>query len=249
MIKIQKNDAPTLPHTNMVCDTILAKKLDNYELTSYLNSHTTNLLIGRAKSGKTSLLHSMFQHRNLLRYCYNRIYLFQPVHSASSIKDNIWDTLPNEQIYRELTFDTLWDVKCKIEADALEGHTSCIIIDDFAAELKNKATLKLFKQIIYNRRHLRLSLFFLVQSFYSVHKELRRMWSNMWIFKVTKNEMKNIFDELIEYDDKYIVPIMRLVFNKPFKFLFVNVDSQSLFDGWDRILISEEEDEEDCGEG
>ena len=157
MIKIKKNDAPNLPHCSMVCDTILAKKLDNYELTSYLNSHTTNLLIGRAKSGKTSLLHSMFQHRNLLRHCYNRIFLFQPIHSASSIKDNIWDLLPEDQIYRELTFDTLWDVKCKIEADALEGHTTCLIFDDMAAELKNKATLKLFKQLIYNRRHYRLS--------------------------------------------------------------------------------------------
>ena len=245
MIRIQKNDAPNLPHCNMVCDTILAKKLDNYELTSYLNSHTTNLLIGRAKSGKTSLLHSMFQHRNLLRYCYNRIYLFQPIHSASSIKDNIWDLLPEDQIYRELTFDTLWDVKSKIEADALEDMTSCIIIDDFASELKNKATLKLFKQIIYNRRHYRLSLFFLVQSFYSVHKELRRMFSNIFCFKVTRNEMKNLWSELIEKDDNYIIPIMRLVFNKPFKFLFINVDSQSLFDGWDRILFQEDDDSDD----
>ena len=68
------------------------------------------------------------------------------------------------------------------------------------------------------------------------------MWSNIFLFKVTKNEFKNLWDELIEYDDSYIVPIMRLVFNKPFKFLFINVDTQSLFDGWDRLILDEDED-------
>lgn len=243
MIRIKENAKPTLPHCEMVCDGKLHKKLDKYDLTSFLNSHTTNLLIGRAKSGKTSLLHSMFEHRDLLRYCYNNVYLFQPLHSGKSIEKNIFSTLPKDQIYHELTFDNLYEVKCRIEESALNKETSVIIFDDMAAELKNKQTLKLFKELIFNRRHLRLSLYFLVQSFYAVPKELRRMWSNIFCFKVTKDEMKNLWNELIEYDEDYIRPIMRLVFNKPFKFLFINVDSQRLFDGWDEIELNEEEED------
>jgi AAA15 family ATPase/GTPase len=244
MIKIKENDKPKLPHCVMKCDTMLSEKLNKYELTSFLNTHTTNLLIGRAKSGKTSLLHSLFEHKGLLRYCFHKIYLFQPVHSSHSIDKNIFDKLPEDQIYRELTFDNLYEVKCRIDEDALEGNSSCLIFDDMAAFLKDKSTLKLFKELIYNRRHLRLSLYFLVQSFYAVHKELRRMWSNIFCFKVTKDEMRNMWDELIEYDDDYIRPIMKLVFNKPYKFLFVNVDSQRLFDGWDEIILDDEEDED-----
>jgi hypothetical protein len=70
------------------------------------------------------------------------------------------------------------------------------------------------------------------------------MWSNIFCFKVTKDEMKNMWSELIEYDDDYIRPIMKLVFNKPYKFLFVNVDSQRLFDGWDEIILDDEEEED-----
>jgi hypothetical protein len=243
MIRIKENSKPTLPHCNMVCDTKLHKKLDKYDLTSYLNSHTTNLLIGRAKSGKTSLLHSLFEHTHLLRYCYHKIYLFQPSHSGASIKDNIFELIPKDQIYHELTFDNLYEVKCRIEEDATDGTTSCIIFDDMAAHLKNKQTMKLFKELIFNRRHLRLSLYFLVQSFYAVPKELRRMWSNIFCFKVTKDEFKNMWNELIEYDDAYIQPIMKLVFNKPYKFLFINVDSQRLYDGWDEIILHDDEED------
>lgn len=243
MIKIKENDKPNLPHTCMKCDSKLHEKLDKYELTSYLNCHSTNLLIGRPKSGKTSLLHSLFSHKGLLRYCYNKVYLFQPIHSSRSIDDNIFEKIPEDQIYHELTFDNLLAVKMRIDEDALEGHTSCIILDDMSAFLKDKSTLKLFKDIIYNRRHYRLSMYFLVQSFYAVPKDLRRMWSNIFCFKVTKDEFTNMWNELIEYDDAYIRPIMRLVFNAPYKFLFVNVDSQKLYDGWDEIILNDEDED------
>jgi hypothetical protein len=244
MIKIKENDRPKLPHCSMVCDSKLHEKLDKYELTSYLNTHTTNLLIGRAKSGKTSLLHSLFEHKGLLRYCYNNVFIFQPLHSGKSIEKNIFDKLPDDQIYHELNFENLYEVQSRIEESALKNETSVIIFDDMASHLKNKETLKLFKNLIYNRRHLRLSLFFLVQSFYAVPKELRRMWSNIFCFRVTKDEMKNLWGELIERDEEYIRPVMRLVFNKPFKFLFVNVDSNRLYDGWDEIIFPEDEEDD-----
>jgi len=226
MIKIKENTRPNLPHCSMVCDSKLHEKLDKYELTSYLNTHTTNLLIGRAKSGKTS------------------VFIFQPLHSGKSIEKNIFDKLPEDQIYHELNFDNLYEVQSRIEDAALKNETSVIIFDDMASLLKNKETMKLFKNLIYNRRHLRLSLYFLVQSFYAVPKELRRMWSNIFCFRVTKDEMKNLWGELIERDEDYIRPVMRLVFNKPFKFLFVNVDSNRLYDGWDEIIFPEDEDDD-----
>ena len=239
-ISIKENDKPNLPVCKMKCDTILSEKLNKYELTSFLNTHTMNLLIGKPKSGKTSLLHSLFEHRNMLRYCYHKIYLFQPVQSGASIDNNIFDKLPSDQIYHELTYDNLLEVKQNIENDAMEGHTSCIIFDDVTAELKNKSTMKLFKELAFNRRHLRLSMFFLVQSYYSVPKEIRRLWTNMFIFKVSKNEMENIWEELIEHDIDFMKPIMKIIYDKPFQFLFLNTDSQRIFKGWDEVLIGGE---------
>lgn len=233
------NDRPKLPKCEMVCDSILHTKLNKYDLTSFLNCHSMTLLVGKPKSGKTSLLHSLFEHAGLLRYCYTKIYLFQPSQSGASIKDNIFDMLPRDQIYHELSFDNLIEVKFRIEADAVDGLNSCIIFDDMAAELKNKATMQLFKQLAFNRRHLRLSMYFLVQTWFSTPKELRRLWSNIFIFKISKNEMTNIWSEIVEYGDEYMMPIMKIVYDEPYKFLFINTDSQRMFDGWDELIIDE----------
>jgi hypothetical protein len=148
--------------------------------------------------------------------------------------------LPPDQIYHELTFDSLYEVKSRIESDAAEGYNSCIIFDDMAAELKNKATQQLFKQLAFNRRHLRLSMYFLVQTWFSTPKELRRLWSNIFVFKVSKNEMSNIWQEIIEHADEYMNPVMKMVYNEPYKFLFINTDSQRIFDGWDEIILEDD---------
>jgi hypothetical protein len=151
----------------------------------------------------------------------------------------MFDMLPRDQIYHELSFDNLIEVKFRIEADAADGLNSCIIFDDMAAELKNKATMQLFKQLAFNRRHLRLSMYFLVQTWFSTPKELRRLWSNIFIFKISKNEMTNIWTEIVEYGDEYMMPIMKIVYDEPYKFLFINTDSQRMFDGWDELLIED----------
>jgi len=52
-MEIVKLKKPTIKPPEMVCDTPLHPKLNEYELTSYLNQHSTNLLLGRPRSGKS----------------------------------------------------------------------------------------------------------------------------------------------------------------------------------------------------
>ena len=56
MITIKKYKSPILPQCGFLCDGKLDDKLDKYELMKFLNCHSTNLLIGKPRSGKTSLL-------------------------------------------------------------------------------------------------------------------------------------------------------------------------------------------------
>ena len=116
MISIKKHKAPPLKPCEMLCDQKLHSKLDRYELTSFLNSHTTNLLIGKPRSGKTSLLYSLFQSPKCLRKCYHNIYLFQPSHSRGSMKDKLFDKLPETQLFEELDYESLDEVMDTIKA-------------------------------------------------------------------------------------------------------------------------------------
>jgi hypothetical protein len=237
MLSIKENAKPVLKPCKMKCDTILHKKLEKFELTKFLNVHSTNLLIGKPKSGKTSLLYSFFQSKELFRRVYHNVYLFQPNHSRTSMNDDIFGTLPEEQKYDELTYENLKNVMNNIKNEESK-YNNCIIFDDMGSYLKNNETMTLFKDLVFNRRHYHTSIFFLVQTFYSVPREIRRLFSNMFIFRTSKEELQNIFEEVIEIKSDIIPEISKLVYDKPYEYLFVNTDTQRMFKGFNEILIS-----------
>lgn len=238
-ISIIENNKPDLPHCVMKCDGGLHKKLDKYELTKFLNQHSTTLFIGKPRSGKTSLLYSFM--KGLLKKVFHSVYIFQPTESRASMSDKLFDKLPQDQLFSELNFENLAEVMERIKLDAKEGYNSLIIFDDMTAYLKNAETMKLFKELIFNRRHLRTSLYFCVQTYFSVPKELRRVWTNLFIFKTSKDELKNIWTELIEYDEKILPKVRDIVYVKPYQYLFLNTDTQRLFNGFDEIKIDNED--------
>ena len=167
------------------------------------------------------------------------------------MKDKLFDKLPEEQKYEELDEENLQNVINRIKS-AEPNENNAIIFDDMTAALKNKETLKLLKELVFNRRHLHTSIFFLVQTWFSVPKDLRKLFSNIFVFKVNKNELETIFEEVIEEPDTlYLMnDIRKVVYDKPFQYLFINTDSQRLFKGFDEIIIDNGDDalpNEECG--
>jgi hypothetical protein len=238
-ITLKKNDSPDLATCVKSCDGGLHPKLDEYDLTKFLNSHETNLMIGRPASGKTSLLYSFFKSPKIYRKVFHNIYLFQPSHSRASMKDNIFEKIPEEQTHEELNYENLNTVMETIKAED-KKYNNCIIFDDCTASLKNQDVKKLLKELIFNRRHLRTTIIFLVQTWYSIEKDIRKLFSNIFCFRVAKQELSAIFDEVVESKAKYMNDISKMVFDKPYKYLFINVNSQRLFDGFDELIFEEE---------
>jgi hypothetical protein len=235
-ITIIENPKPHLPKCEFLCDVPLAEKLNEYELTRFMNSHSTNLFIGKPKSGKTSLLYSFFKSKKLFKKVFHNIYVFQPSRSRQSMSDKLFDTLPKDQLYEELDYENLNEVmtKCK-ESDPKENNA--ILFDDMGAYLKDNEILKLLKELIMNRRHLHVSCFFLSQTYKSVPKEIRKLFSNIFLFRVAKHELEDVFSELIEQRKDDVLAISKLVYDKPFEYLFINTDTQRLFKGFDEIMI------------
>jgi len=240
MITIIENDKPNLPKVQMLCDDPLHTKLDKYELTKFLNSHSTTLLLGKPKSGKSHLLQSMFRSQDIFKKVFHNIYIFRPAESKNTVKDDIFDKLPDNQQYYELNAELLAEVIERLKIEVVDNHNSCIIFDDMASKLKNNETMQLFKELIFNRRHLRCSVFFLVQTWKSIPRELRKSFTNMFIFRVGKSELQDMFTESIELEHEFLVPLSNLVYDKPFNFFFVNLDSKRFFKNWDELKITED---------
>jgi len=232
MLSIKENKKPHLKVCKMICDEKLHPKLDNYDLTSFLNNHSTTLFCGKPGSGKTSLAYSLFHSKDVFKNTFDKIFIFMPEQSRISMRDRLFDKIPDEQKYNELNLENLNDVE-----DNLSEYNNVILMDDMASSLKNADIKKKLKELVFNRRHKHLSIIFLVQTYLSIEKDIRKLFSNIFIFKSSKKEMETIFDELIELPKDYILPIMKVVYDKPYQYLFINTDTQRLFKNFDEILI------------
>jgi hypothetical protein len=234
MISIKRNKKPNLPVCEMICDRQLHNKLNKYDLTKFLNCHSTNLIVGRPASGKTNLIFQLM--KSIMNKCFDKIFIFQPEKSRHSMKDKLFDQLPDDQKFDKLTVENLEYIKDEIANDD-EDNNYCIIFDDQGAYLKNNETKKILKEFIMNRRHLHISIFFICQTYLSVEKDIRKLFSNAFIFRCAKHEMETIADELIEQNKEHINDIVKIVYDKPYEYLFINTDSQRLFKGFDEIII------------
>jgi hypothetical protein len=155
-----------------------------------------------------------------------------PDQSVASMKDNIFSRIPQDQKYEELSLDNLNEIEGN-----LSEHNNVIIMDDCTAYLKDKTIKKKLKELVFNRRHKHLSIIFLVQTYKSIEPDIRKLFSNLFIFKCSKREMENIWTEHIELPIDYMLPIMKTVYDEPYQYLFINTDTQRLFKCFDEILL------------
>ena len=147
-----------------------------------------------------------------------------------------WNKLPDSRY--KLTFSFTSSTLTVATTFDDEGN-NCIIFDDMGAYLKNHDIKKLLKEIVMNRRHKHVSIYFLVQTYFSIEKDIRKLFSNLFIFKVSKHELNTIYDELIEHKREYVDEIIKLVYNKPYNYMFVNTDTQRIFSNFDELIIED----------
>jgi len=154
--------------------------------------------------------------------------------------DNIFSKLPDNQIFDELTGEVLDEIIERAKARE-EGDKIAIIIDDCAASLKNSSVQKSLKQISCNKRHLGIyATFILSQTWKSVPFEVRRLYDNIVVFKVSPDEMESMFIETLPQYKDYSQAIQKMVYNKPHEYLVINTGSGRLFKKFDEIIINDD---------
>jgi len=246
-IKIKLNDKPEMNAPTFLCDTKLHNKLDNYEATSLINKSNFSLFLGKPGSGKTSLMVSLLNTPSLFKRCFHKIYVFMPSHSRGSLKNNIFEQLPDNQLYDTLDYETINDVFENIEDNADEGKFSLIILDDVQQYLKDKHVAKRLLEIVANRRHLKTSVWLLAQTYKSIPRQIRQVLTNLFVFKINKSEMENIFTEQVELFKEHFQMVLNKAYKEPHDYLFIDTSTQRVFKGFDEVLINDdgENDDED----
>ena len=98
IIELPNSRALNLKPPAFVCDT----KLSGIVVEPFPNLHSFIVLVGTARSGKSSLLINMMTNKNIYYKVFDKVIVCRPIRSIQSMKDNIYDDLPSEQVFHEL---------------------------------------------------------------------------------------------------------------------------------------------------
>lgn len=235
--EIVENTIPNMKKPTFNVDKILHEKLNEYPLTSTLNKSFILALLGKPGSGKSSFLISLLQSKNLFKKIFENIIIFIPPNSRNSVNNNFWEkNLPPENIYDELTLETLTEAYERCKENAKEGYKSLLVFDDVQKDFKGECE-KLLLDIFNNRRHVLTSIIICIQSYKSLSYKCRASLTNLIIFKVNKTQMSDIFDEQIEMMKPIFEKVLNVAYKKPHEFITIDTNTQRLFLNWNEILI------------
>jgi hypothetical protein len=205
-----------------------------------MNKPNVTLFLGRGGSGKSTLLISFLKSKPLFKRIYHKIILFCPPNSRGSINGDFWaKNLEPEDIYDELTLENLQEAYDIAEANRDEGLRTLIIFDDVQKQMKGECE-KLILHMINNRRHASLSMWFACQNYINIPKQVRQNLTDLFVFKVSKVEMNNIFTEHLELSKEIFEKLQNMLYKVPHEFLYINTLSGRLFKQWDELIIDNE---------
>lgn len=195
-----------------------------------VNGYRFTVLCGRPRSGKTSLLISLFSDSKLLKQTYDNVILIAPSASLNSIdkKDNPFRKIPDERRYTSM--DNIPQIRDQVMFYASEGMDSIIIIDDESASLKDTHIQREFQDLVNNRRHYKCSIMLLTQTYKAMPLTIRKLLDiGIIMYKPSKPDLEAMFEELFEYKRDVALEIMNLAFKKPYDSLLIEVVSQRIF--------------------
>ena len=203
-------------------------------------------IFGPPGGGKSSFMISILTQKGtdkIFRGVFNTIYLIIPSHSLASLKSNVFREHPPDQVYHELNIPTLQSIKAKISADAEQGFTSLIVIDDQTVHLKDKGTEALLRELVFNRRHFRTSIMILAQSYSQMPLAIRKCLSHFVLFKSpNKKELESVLTELVFKPQTVINEVASHVFKNKHSFLFGVSDTGQLYNKFNKLLIENGEE-------
>lgn len=255
MLKITetKNDMVVKAPANNL-DKPLASDIP-YPLPPY--SGFSMLIVGSSGSGKTSLLYSMVTgskrkgKRTSYKNVFDYIYIISPTLGGSSMKKDKFASIPDDQIYRELTLEGLTELESKLYQNREDDKNSLVILDDVGSQLRRNAKAeKKLTQMLQNRRHAFTSYITLLQKFKDAPTGYRSNLSHSIFFR-PKNRLESeaITNELMPFDNKKNKQILDYVFeNESAKYPFLMIDMSLknsnrylFFNGFNPLVLEDSE--------
>jgi len=243
-MKIIENKEPDLNRPTFMVDGKLNKQLDNDPLLKYMNRRFICASIGKAGSGKTSFIVALLQTKRLMNRTFHHIYVYMPSTSRASMKNNVFNELPEDQLFEGVDEDNLSNLYQTLLDNTEQKKLSLIIFDDVQSYLKNPKVERILLHIIANSRHLRTSIFFALQNYNKVSLNTRKSFTDMFLFNPSKKELENIHEEHLDLDKNEFQDVIKAYHKtrneKDHSFLYIHIPNQKYFINWNEVVIDDD---------
>jgi len=191
------------------------------------NENNFVVFVGKPGSGKTSSCLSMICTKNRFYWKkYDKIFIISPSILGNNMeRTHPVFTLPDEQLFNELTVDTIDDILEQIEDTE---HHCLLLFDDCQTEMSKGPILKKMKHLIFNRRHIAggLTIYITSQVWNNIPLSLRKSCSYLFLYSTkNKTEIESIYKELINgiITPEQFNSMLDYVFDEKYKFLFMDI--------------------------
>ncbi len=170
--------------------------------------------------------------------CYHNIILFCPANSHASGSGDFWGSnLDQDNIYDDLTLENLQYVYEMCMKEATNDYKTLIVFDDVQKQMKGECE-KFLLHMINNRRHAKLSMWFLCQNYKSILLQIRTKITDLFLIgKMNKSEFSNIFEEQIDIDKNKFENVLKMLFKKPHDFCYINNQNNQIYSNFDELII------------
>lgn len=209
------------------------------------------IIVGKPGSGKTSILVNMLSNSKIYKKVFTRVMLCMPKNSRLSLKDDIFEDLPEDQIFETINESILTKIRSNKEEfeqdkeDRLQSgkkiifHHQLLIMDDVTAYLKQKENIDLLIELATNRRHYNLSIILLVQFLRSIPRPIRFFTTSCIFFKASNNlDTEILREEYINLPKKQFDELLNFVFdNDSHDYLIINKDTNTYYKKLQKILF------------
>lgn len=196
---------------------------------------------GVPKSGKTSLALSLLcskgKYQRVYRKVFHNILVVMPAASRRSLKNDCFDDLDEEKVFDDLDRESMEDIISQVEEYSEEKENTLLFIDDQTTYLKDANIQKILADLVNNRRHYRLSVMLLVQSYLSIPlTPLRKLITHLTLFRPkNKKETEAVRSELF-YEDRIVFDkLIRYIYKKPHDSLFLDTLYQTIYRNWNLL--------------
>ena len=232
MLPVTKTtNKPHIRAIKMACDEPIG------EIPHPLPDHAFSMLVVSSPGeGKTTFATSLLTKGGPYFKKFNRLIVIQPKNSRASYADDPWKNHP--RVHDDLTAEVLQKILDEAKALAEDELNTCVLIDDFAYTLKDKAIERQLRELFFNRRHARISVILISQTLKSIPPSLRRTASHLVVFRPPNAvEAGIIQSEFIFVDRKQAAALWDQVFQQKYDHLLVWTASRRVFRNFDELTL------------